>query len=302
MFAPEVVEPAVDFLARLAGPGPALGFAVGTGRIGVPLVRRGISVTGIELSPAMASRLRAKVSEADLPVVVGDMATTAVPGQFSLVFLVWNSISNLRTQQEQVECFRNAARHLVPRGRFVIGLFVPPLRRLPPGQAAVPFDVSEAHTGFDTFDLVRQECHSPLHASTGRDNAVRRRALPLHLACRMRPDGSTDRDGIGEPRRRLGRQAVHLGKREARLGVAQDLVRPATTRLRAGVRSVRILVGRSLSVQFPGLSVESVTHEPRCRPTASTVGEAVKPTRSASCGVSTFWWETITSLRLMSRT
>jgi SAM-dependent methyltransferase len=160
MFAPEVVEPAVDFLARLAGPGPALGFAVGTGRIGVPLVRRGIPVTGIELSPPMASRLRAKVSEADLPVVVGDMATTAVPGQFSLVFLVWNSISNLRTQEEQVECFRNAARHLVPGGRFVIELFVPPLRRLPPGQVAVPFDVSEAHTGFDTFDLVRQECHS----------------------------------------------------------------------------------------------------------------------------------------------
>jgi SAM-dependent methyltransferase len=172
MFAPEVVGPAVDFLARLAGSGRALGFAIGTGRIGVPLVRRGVPVTGIELSAPMAARLRAKVGEADLPVVVGDMASTKVPGEFSLVFLVWNSISNLRTQREQVECFGNAARHLAPGGRFVVELFVPPLRRLPPGQVAVPFDVSEAHTGFDTFDLVTQACHSH-HYTRRRDGTVR---------------------------------------------------------------------------------------------------------------------------------
>lgn len=160
MFAPEVVEPAVAFLARLAGQGPALEFAIGTGRVGIPLMQRGIPVTGIELSASMASRLRAKVSEADLPVAVGDMATMNVPGEFSLVFVLWNSISNLRTQEEQVNCFRNAARHLAPCGRFVIELFVPPLRRLPPGQIAVPFDVSEDHTGFDTFDLVTQACNS----------------------------------------------------------------------------------------------------------------------------------------------
>lgn len=160
MFAPEVVEPVVDFLARLAGSGAALEFAVGTGRIGIPLMRRGVPVSGIELSASMTSRLRSKVSEEDLPVVVGDMATTQVPGEFNLVFLVWNSISNLRKQEEQVECFRNAARHLAPGGRFVIELFVPPLRRLPPGQVAVPFEVSEAHTGFDTFDLATQGCNS----------------------------------------------------------------------------------------------------------------------------------------------
>ncbi|MHB1940789.1 MAG: class I SAM-dependent DNA methyltransferase [Candidatus Dormibacteria bacterium] len=160
MFAPEIVEPAVDFLAELAGSGPALEFAVGTGRIGIPLMQRGVPVAGIEFSAPMASRLRAKVSEADLPVVIGDMATTTVPGEFSLVYLVWNSISNLRTQEEQVECFRNAARHLIPGGRFVVELFVPMLRRLPPGQVAVPFEVSEAHTGFDTLDLVTQECSS----------------------------------------------------------------------------------------------------------------------------------------------
>lgn len=163
MFSTEVVEPAVSFLTRLAGLGPALEFAIGTGRIGIPLMQRGIPVIGIELSASMVSRLRAKVSKADLPVAVGDMATTTVPGEFSLVFLVWNSISNLRTQEEQVECFRNAARHLAPGGRFVIELFVPPLRRLPPGQVAVPFDVSEAHTGFDTFDLVVQGCNSHHH-------------------------------------------------------------------------------------------------------------------------------------------
>jgi SAM-dependent methyltransferase len=160
MFAPEVVDPAVEFLARLAGSGPALEFAIGTGRIGIPLMRRGVPVTGVELSAPMVSRLRAKVSEADLPVVMGDMATTRVAGEFGLVFLLWNSISNLRTQEEQVECFRNAARHLALGGRFVIELFVPPLRRLPPGQVAVPFEVSETHTGFDTFDIARQECNS----------------------------------------------------------------------------------------------------------------------------------------------
>ncbi|HUX03880.1 MAG TPA: class I SAM-dependent methyltransferase [Acidimicrobiales bacterium] len=172
MFVPEVVEPAVEFLARLADSRPALGFAIGTGRIGIPLRRRGVPVTGVELSESMALRLRAKISEADLPVVVDDMATTTVPGEFGLVFLVWNSISNLRTQEEQVQCFRNAARHLAPGGRFVIELFVPPLRRLPPGQVAVPFNVSEAHTGFDTFDLVTQGCNSH-HYTRQPDGTIR---------------------------------------------------------------------------------------------------------------------------------
>lgn len=103
MFAPEVVEPTVDFLARLAGSGAALGIAIGTGRIGIPLVQAGVPVTGIDLSGPMVSRLRAKISEVDLPVVIGDMASTTVPGAFSLVFLVWNSISNVRTQSEQVD-------------------------------------------------------------------------------------------------------------------------------------------------------------------------------------------------------
>jgi len=166
MFRPEVVTPAVDFLADLAGSGPALGFAIGTGRLGVPLQRRGIAVSGIELSPAMVARLREKASAQELPVTVGDMATTTVPGEFTLVFLPWNSISNLKTQHEQVECFRNAARHLAPGGRFVIELWIPPLRRLPPGQVAVPFDISDGHVGFDTYDVVNQRCTSHHYTRT----------------------------------------------------------------------------------------------------------------------------------------
>lgn len=156
-FAPEVLGPAVDFLARLAGSGPALEFAVGTGRVAIPLRERGIAVSGIELSQPMVDQLRRKAPEEKLPVVTGDMATTHVAGQFSLVYLVWNSIGNLRTQQEQVQCFRNAARHLSPGGRFVIELWIPEIRRFPPGQSAVPFDVSEQHVGFNTYDMVTQQ-------------------------------------------------------------------------------------------------------------------------------------------------
>ena len=160
LYAPEVLNPTLEFLARLAGSGPALEFAIGTGRVGVPLTARGIPVTGIELSAPMVAQLRRRADEATLPVVLGDMATTVVPGDFSLVYLVRNTISNLLTQEEQVECFRNAARHLRPGGRFLIELWVPPLRRLPPGQLAAPFDVSERRLGFDTYDLATQRCTS----------------------------------------------------------------------------------------------------------------------------------------------
>ena len=160
MFAPAVLDPAVDLLAGLAGSGRALELAVGTGRVAIPLTASGVPVTGIELSAPTVEQLRRKVDEATLPVVVGDMATTTVPGEFSLVYLVWNSISNLRTQQEQVACFRNAARHLAPGGRFVIELWIPPIRRLPPGQVAVPMSMTEGHLVFDTYDLVTQQCTS----------------------------------------------------------------------------------------------------------------------------------------------
>src|SRR5262245_44462352 len=137
MFSPEVLGPTVDRLAELAGDGRALEFAIGTGRVAVPLSERGVRVTGIELSPAMVAQLRKKTDEATISVVLGDMATTLAPGSYTLVYLVFNGISNLLTQAEQVMCFRNAARHLQPGGRFVIELWVPELRKLPPGQRAV---------------------------------------------------------------------------------------------------------------------------------------------------------------------
>lgn len=160
MFAPEVLDPAVEFLAELAGSGAALELAIGTGRVGIPLAARGVPVTGIELSDQMAAQLREKVGEAELPVIIGDMATATAGAEFALVYLVFNTISNLRTQAEQVQCFQNAARHLTPGGRFVIELWVPPIRRLPPGQQAVPMDVGEDHASFDTYDLATQQCTS----------------------------------------------------------------------------------------------------------------------------------------------
>jgi SAM-dependent methyltransferase len=169
-----VLGPTLDFLTALAGDGRALEFAIGTGRVGVPLRERGVPVVGIELSAHMAAVLRRKIDEDMLPVVIGDMATTVVPGEFTVVYLVYNTISNLLTQDEQVECFRNAARHLAPGGRFVIELGVPPLRFLPPGQVAVPFDVSERHLGFDTFDLVAQLLVSHHLTRDGEDGRYRR--------------------------------------------------------------------------------------------------------------------------------
>jgi SAM-dependent methyltransferase len=156
MFAPEVLRPTVDRLADLAGAGGALEFAIGTGRVALPLAERGISVTGIELSRPMIEQLRAKADEAAIPVVVGDMATARAPGEYSLVYLVYNTISNLLTQGEQVACFRNAARHLRPGGRFAIELWVPELRKLPPGQLATVWHSEPGYIGLDTYDVLHQ--------------------------------------------------------------------------------------------------------------------------------------------------
>ncbi|MEU4579097.1 class I SAM-dependent methyltransferase [Nonomuraea sp. NPDC023979] len=156
MFAPEVLKPAVDRLAALAGGGRALEFAIGTGRVAVPLAERGVPVTGIELSQPMIDQLRTKAGEAAIPVVAGDMASAVAPGAYSLVYLVYNTIGNLLTQAEQVACFRNAARHLSPGGRFVIELWVPELRRLPPGQQAMVYHSEPGYIGLDTYDVVRQ--------------------------------------------------------------------------------------------------------------------------------------------------
>jgi len=156
MFAPEVLGPTVDRLVELAGGGRALELAIGTGRVAVPLAERGVPVTGIELSAPMIDQLRTKVGAETIPVVVGDMSTTRAPGEFTVVYLVFNTISNLLTQDEQVACFRNAARHLAPGGRFVIELWVPELRRLPPGQEAVVWLSEPGYLGLDTYDVLAQ--------------------------------------------------------------------------------------------------------------------------------------------------
>lgn len=157
MFAPEVLGPTVDRLAELANGGRALELAIGTGRVAVPLAARGVSVAGIELSPHMVEQLRTKADEATIPVVIGDMANAVAPGKYTLVYLVYNTISNLLSQDQQVACFRNAFRHLIPGGRFVIELWVPELRKLPPGQQATVWLSEPGYIGLDTFDVLRQQ-------------------------------------------------------------------------------------------------------------------------------------------------
>jgi SAM-dependent methyltransferase len=156
MFDAGLLERTVAFLADLAGGRPALEFGIGTGRVALPLSMSGVDVYGIDLSQDMVARLRAKPGAARLRVTIGNFATTTVPGEFSVVYLVYNTISNLTSQDEQVECFRNAAAHLIPGGRFVIELAVPDLQRFPPGALAQPFDVSAGHLGFDTIDVATQ--------------------------------------------------------------------------------------------------------------------------------------------------
>ena len=164
MFAPDILGPAVNCLADLAGKGPVLEFAVGTGRVAIPLAARGIKVDGIELSSDMLAELRAKPEAASITAVEGDMATTRIDGDFSLVYLVFNTISNLTTQDEQVASFENAARHLRPRGRFVIENGIPSLRQLPVGSVAVPFAVSDDYVGIDEYtDLTHRQLFRSRH-------------------------------------------------------------------------------------------------------------------------------------------
>jgi SAM-dependent methyltransferase len=156
LFEPTVVEQTVAFLARWAGPGPALEFGIGTGRIAVPLSRHGIRVHGIELSRAMVEQLQIRNPDAAVGVTVGDFATVTVEDQFTLVYLLRNTITNLTSQDEQVEAFRNAARHLQPGGHFVIENYVPELHRLPPGETRLVFTATPTHLGFEEYDVAKQ--------------------------------------------------------------------------------------------------------------------------------------------------
>ncbi|HVB26858.1 MAG TPA: class I SAM-dependent methyltransferase [Mycobacteriales bacterium] len=153
---PQAVEPVVSFLAALAGGGAALELGIGTGRIAVPLSQRGVPVHGIDLSPAMVARLRAHAGTEHIPVTIGDFASTVAQGTFTLAYLVFNTVMNLTTQDEQVACFHTVSRQLEPGGCFVIEVGVPDLRRLPPGESVRPFTVSPARLGFDEYDVANQ--------------------------------------------------------------------------------------------------------------------------------------------------
>ncbi|MCG8588616.1 MAG: class I SAM-dependent methyltransferase [Proteobacteria bacterium] len=156
-YRPEVLGPAVDFLAELAGKGAALEFGVGTGRVALPLSERGVRVSGIDISEPMLEQLRRKPGAEKIAATAGDFATTRVDGRFRLAYLVFNTITNLTTQDEQVACFQNAAAHLEPGGCFVIEVYVPQLRRVPPGERVRVFDAQPTHLGFEEYtDFVRQ--------------------------------------------------------------------------------------------------------------------------------------------------
>jgi SAM-dependent methyltransferase len=156
MFDPALLAATTERLATLANGGAALEFAIGTGRVAIPLHARGVPVTGIELSEAMVAEFRSKPGAAAIPVIVGDMTSASAPDPFSLVYLVYNTISNVLTQSGQVEIFRNAARHLSPGGCFVVELEVPDLRRLPPGRTATVFTAEPGYIGDDTIDPLNQ--------------------------------------------------------------------------------------------------------------------------------------------------
>ncbi len=160
MFEEEVVDAAVDILAELAGDGRALELGIGTGRIAVPLVLRGVPTHGIDMSRAMVARLRAKPGGEAVGVTIGDFATTRVDGTFSVAYLVYNTIMNLTTQAAQVACFRNVAAHLEMGGCFVVEVMVPELRRLPAGQDVVPFHTSPTRWAFDRYDVATQTMSS----------------------------------------------------------------------------------------------------------------------------------------------
>jgi SAM-dependent methyltransferase len=180
MFDPAVVGPVVDLLVELAGSGRALELAIGTGRIALPLARRGVPVYGIELSKAMVAGLRAKPGGEDIGVTIGDFATTTVDETFSVAYLVWNTIMNLTTQAEQVACFRNVAAHLEPGGCFVIEVGVPELQWLPAGETIRAFHVSETRWGFDEYDVATQGLTS--HHFEIVDGRLERLSIPFRYA------------------------------------------------------------------------------------------------------------------------
>ena len=167
---PAVIATTVDFLEPLAS-GGALELGIGTGRIALPLAARGVRVAGIDLSPDMVAQLRVKPGGGEIPVAIGDFSTTRVEGTFSLVYLVFNTISNLTSQEAQVACFANAAAHLEPGGCFVVEVGIPS------GAPLEVFSLTDTHVGVDEFDPATQRSAS--HHFTLIDGEWVRRSIPF---------------------------------------------------------------------------------------------------------------------------
>lgn len=179
--APGELSLMVDRLEALATDRTALEFAIGTGRVALPLAARGISVAGIDYSWAMIQQLRKKDGGQGMSITIGDMASAAVNDQFSLVFLVYNSLDNLTTQAQQTACFRNAARHLKPGGRFLVETLVPPLQRLPYGETTLAFAANDDHWGIDVFDTASQR-YTSTHIRFEHDGETQRLTIPFRYA------------------------------------------------------------------------------------------------------------------------
>jgi len=183
MFSSEVLGPTVDLLAGLAGDGGALELAIGTGRVAIPLAHRGTRVEGVDLSAAMIEQMRRKPGGESIPAVVGDMTTVRLGRTFSLVYLVYNTISNVTSQDGQVAVFETASAHLKDGGYFVIEVGVPDLQRLPRGDRFRPFNVSEEHLGIDEYDVVAQRLVSHHYQRRGSEEAgLTLRSIPFRYA------------------------------------------------------------------------------------------------------------------------
>lgn len=226
LFASGAIEPVVDVLARLAGAGRALELGVGTGRIAIPLSRRGVRVHGIDLSPAMVAQLRAQAGSEPIEVTIGDIATTRAPGTFRLVYLLRNTIMNLTTQDDQVECFRTVASCLEPGGCFLIEVMVPELQRLPPGETMRLSTVTANHLGFDEYDVSAQAMvshhHWVLDGRTETFSAPFRYVWPSELDLMARLAGMVLRhrwaDWSGTPFTGESRQHISVWQRPPEVG------------------------------------------------------------------------------------
>ena len=181
-------EGAVETLAGLAGAGPVLELAIGTGRVALPLAERGLEVQGIDASEAMVAKLREKDGGDRIAVTMGDFADVAVEGRFSLIFIVFNTIFALLTQDDQQRCFANAAGHLAENGVFVVEAFCPDLARFDRGQ--------RAHVNTVEVDrvLIDASRHDPVGQRVDSQHVVITAAgaelYPVSIPTRFRPSST----------------------------------------------------------------------------------------------------------------